>query len=101
MIAVAVAVGDFGRVYASMIALESATREAADYGAFDEDYWDTTPEARNAALAEMMRRACTAASSMPGYAGAPDHSTCTNPVFEFDVDSARPPPTSARDPSAS
>jgi Flp pilus assembly protein TadG len=82
MMLLAVAVGDFGRIYASMIALESATREAADYGAFDEDNWDGTRDA--ATLEEMQRRACTAASSMPGYVSAPAPTYCTNPSFEFD-----------------
>lgn len=82
LILVAVAVGDFGRIYASMIALESATREAADYGAFDEDNWDGTRDA--AALQEMQRRACIAASSMPGYVSAPAPTYCTNPSFRFD-----------------
>jgi Flp pilus assembly protein TadG len=82
MLLIAVAVGDFGRIYASIIALESATREAADFGAFQESNWANST-ASDATLAEMRRRACTAASSMPGYAGAPDNTSCTNPVFDI------------------
>ena len=82
MLLITLAVADFGRIYASMIALESATREAADFGAFDEDNWDGSNDA--ATLIEMQRRACKAASSMPGYVSAPAPTHCTNPAFAFD-----------------
>lgn len=91
MILIAIAVGDFGRIYATIVTLESAVREAADYGAFKESHWDpadpTYPANRDAALAEMLRRACTSASTVPGYSSPDGNVTCSNPVFEFDPDS--------------
>jgi TadE-like protein len=83
---IAVAIGDFGRIYASIVTLESGVREAADYGAFSDANWDEVkfPGSSAMTLSEMERRACTAVSTLPGYVGAPDNSTCSNPVFTFD-----------------
>jgi Flp pilus assembly protein TadG len=81
---IVIMVGDFGRLYTAAVAIESAAREAADFGAFDADNWSSTsPTNIDTTLAEMQRRACTAAagSHLEGYAGAADNSTCTNPTF--------------------
>lgn len=75
-------IADFGRLFASAVAVEAAAREAADYGGFDASYW-TSPNV-TATVAEMQRRACTAAagSHLEGYASTdPGNTTCTNPVF--------------------
>lgn len=93
---IAVAVGDFGRVYVSAVAVESGAREAADYGAFDKTNWcvpdddlsglcETEPLKNNIATteAEMQRRACTAVRSLPDYIGAADGTTCSNPTFTY------------------
>ena len=89
LILMVVAIADFGRIYASAVAVEAAEREAADYGAFKSSYWlvdglgtDNPP----ITVAEMERRACTAAagSHLEGYAepaGTIAHATCTNPSF--------------------
>jgi Flp pilus assembly protein TadG len=77
-------IADFGRLYTAAVAIESAAREAADYGAFSADHWSSTsPSNITATLAEMERRACTAAagSHLEGYAGDPGNATCTNPGF--------------------
>ena len=77
-------IADFGRLYTAAVAIESASREAADYGAFSADHWSsTTPSNITATLAEMERRACTAAagSHLEGYVGVPGNATCTNPTF--------------------
>ena len=77
-------IADFGRLYTAAVAIESASREAADYGAFSADHWSSTSPANiTATVAEMERRACTAAagSHLEGYAGAADNATCTNPAF--------------------
>jgi Flp pilus assembly protein TadG len=71
----ALAVGDFGRVYATGIAVESAAREAADYAAFDDivdsHFFQTTPadpvDAKDSIRKEALRRACAAVNSLPGY----------------------------------
>jgi hypothetical protein len=84
-----VAIADFGRIYASAVAVEAAGREAADYGAFDVSNWQTTtpPDPSNnvKTVSEMQRRACVAAagSHLEGYetTDPADNTTCTNPSF--------------------
>jgi hypothetical protein len=79
-----IAIADFGRLYTAAVAVESAAREAADYGAFDAAHWSsTTPSNITTTLGEMQKRACTAAagSHLEGYVGAADNSTCSNPSF--------------------
>jgi Flp pilus assembly protein TadG len=81
---IVIAIADFGRLYSAAVAIESAAREAADYGAFDADHWSSsTPSNITNTLAEMEKRACTAAagSHLEGYAGAADGTACTNPAF--------------------
>lgn len=81
---IVIAIADFGRLYTAAVAIESAAREAADYGAFRADNWSSTVPANiTSTLAEMEKRACTAAagSHLEGYSGAADNSTCTNPAF--------------------
>jgi hypothetical protein len=84
LLLIAVAVGDFGRVYWAATTLEAAAREAADYGAFDQGNW--APANRAGTEAQMQLRACTAASSLPGYVGAADHSSCSSPVFAYELE---------------
>src|SRR5690348_3632871 len=56
-------IADFGRLYTAAVAIESAAREAADYGAFDANHWSSSsPSNITATLAEMQKRACTAAA---------------------------------------
>jgi hypothetical protein len=82
---IALAVGDFGRVYATGIAVESAAREAADFTAFDDlvdsHFYEVTPgvvDAKDSARKEALRRACAAVSSLPGYEDVT--ATCTDPT---------------------
>jgi len=42
LLLILLAIADFGRMYTSAVAVESAGREAADFGAFDATYWNTT-----------------------------------------------------------
>jgi Flp pilus assembly protein TadG len=82
MLLILLGIADFGRLFASAVAVEAAGREAADYGAFDASYW--TPANVPTTVAEMERRACTAAagSHLEGYATTdPGNATCTNPAF--------------------
>ena len=77
---------DFGRVFAAALTVESAAREAADFGALYRWHWT----AANAAVteAEMERRACTAASTLTDYEEPPgtvNHETCTNPTFSYEL----------------
>jgi Flp pilus assembly protein TadG len=81
-----VAVADLARVYTTILSVESAAREAADYGSFQSSNWlgDASDPTSNRAktIEGMIQRACTAASNTPDY--VPDGGTgCTNPAFEF------------------
>ncbi|HET8787105.1 MAG TPA: TadE/TadG family type IV pilus assembly protein, partial [Candidatus Limnocylindrales bacterium] len=89
LLLIVIAVADFGRLYNAAVAVESAAREAADYGAFQADNWSsTTPANITTTLQEMQRRACTAAkgSHLEGYAGADDGSSCSNPSFSCSLE---------------
>lgn len=68
----AIAIADFGRVYAAAVSVEAAAREAADYGS-----WNTGTAAWQS---EATRRACSAMQVVEGYVGAADGSSCTNPT---------------------
>ncbi len=68
-----------------MTSVESAAREAADYGTtLGAGKWQVGAPA-NATVAEMIKRACTAASDLPDYEDPDgDPSTgCVNPSFAF------------------
>ena len=88
---IAVAVGDFGRVYASGVAVESAAREAADYAAFDDisaSHFDTADpdavDATDGTRLEALRRACAAVSALPDFGSASNPTTvaafCADPT---------------------
>jgi Flp pilus assembly protein TadG len=90
MFVLVVAVGDFGRVFTSGITVESAAREAADYGgSLGAARWDETDAAMMALNdAEIRRRACTAASQLPDYVGSPgpdDTSDCASPTVTWNL----------------
>jgi len=98
-----VAVSDLARLYTTMTTIESAAREAADYGSFDSSYWTDEPGVRQ----QMTHRACLAASNLPDYVGTTDSvaATCTNPTVTIDLiqpgagpcaDSVREPPCRVR-----
>jgi Flp pilus assembly protein TadG len=91
MLLLAVALGDFGRLFNAAIAVESAAREAADYGAMQGKLkWDSSVPAQiTQNEADMQTRACTAASTLSDYAGDPPGTvgmTCTNPSFSYDIE---------------
>jgi Flp pilus assembly protein TadG len=77
---------DFGRVFVAAIGVESAAREAADYGSLYR--WNWTAANEPVTVAEMERRACTAASTLTDYAEPPgtvNHETCSNPTFAYEL----------------
>jgi Flp pilus assembly protein TadG len=77
----ALAIFDFARVYISAVTIESAAREAADYGALYPWHW--TALNTSVTEAEMERRACAASSTLTDYDGESDHSSCANPTFTY------------------
>ncbi|MFP5343337.1 MAG: TadE/TadG family type IV pilus assembly protein [Candidatus Limnocylindria bacterium] len=76
---------DFARVYTTMMSIESAAREAADFGTtLGAGKWQSGPP-MDTTVAEMQRRACVAASDLPDYAD-PDGDPvtgCANPTFAY------------------
>jgi len=79
MLFIALAVVDLARIYTTMLSVESAAREAADFGTFGSEKW--TPGAVDATVANMEKSACVASSDLPDYQGPDDN--CANPVFTY------------------
>jgi hypothetical protein len=83
MLILLLAIVDLARVYTTMMSVESAAREAADFGTtLGAEKWDAAQVA--VTLAEMERRACVAASDLPDYDDPdndPQTGGCTNPSF--------------------
>lgn len=72
---------DLGRIYTTMLSVESAAREAADYGTFGSQNWGPARYSVTEAMMEL--RACVAASDLPGYVGPDD--ACANPAFAYEL----------------
>ncbi len=85
LLVVLLAILDFSRIYATMTSVESAAREAADYGTtLGAGHWQPgTPAALT--VAEMSKRACVAASDLPDYedTGGDPTDGCENPAFNI------------------
>ena len=82
LVILVLAVVDMARVYTTMIAVESAAREAADYGTFGSQRWNAATYT-TATVPSMELRACVAASRLPDYVG-PD-SNCANPTMTYEL----------------
>ncbi|MDQ3126961.1 MAG: pilus assembly protein [Chloroflexota bacterium] len=85
MVVIALGIIDLARIYTTMLTVESAAREAADYGTFGSQKWNSAvynvvPDGTEA---KMRRRACVAASKLPDYVGPDD--SCTNPSFSYQL----------------
>lgn len=85
MVILMLAILDLARVYTTMISVESAAREAADYATtLGAGKWQAGAP-MDGTVAEMQRRACVAASDLPDYED-PDNDPatgCTNPSFAY------------------
>ena len=105
MVLLMFAILDLARVYTTMMSVESAAREAADYGTtLGAERWSATNTA--ATVAEMKRRACIAASDLPDYAGIDTSPAdgvdedCTNPTFSYCLTSTKNGTCAVLDPTA-
>ena len=94
---------DVARIYTTMMNVESAAREAADYGTtLGAGKWQTGGP-MTATVSEMERRACVAASDLPDYADSdsdPQNGGCTNPTFSYCMSPSVGSPCGAVDPGA-
>ena len=79
------AVADLARIYTTMMTVESAVREAADYGAWNSSNWEGDPAIPTSNYAktveQMVERGCIAARSLPDYDGPDDG--CVNPTLRI------------------
>ncbi len=85
MVIVLLATLDFARIYTTMMSIESAAREAADYGTtLGAGKWQAGAP-MDGTVVEMRKRACVASSDLPDYVDPDgDPSTgCTNPSFDY------------------
>jgi TadE-like protein len=96
MVVLLFAIVDFARIFTTMVNVESAAREAADYGTtLGAGHWQIgAPMDDN--VAEMRKRACVASSNLPDYVGIDADSDgidedCSNPSFDYCV--TAPPST--------
>jgi Flp pilus assembly protein TadG len=100
MLLILMGVIDFGRLYTTVISVESAAREAADYGT---TYGAARWSADNLVDTErrMEERACVAASTLADYVDADSlpGSGCQNPAFSYCVTPDVGEPCEALDPA--
>ena len=85
MVFLMLAIIDFSRIYTTMLTVESAAREAADFGTFGSQKWNDAVYSLpvDGTEAKMRLRACTAMSDLPDYVGPDD--SCTNPSFTYEL----------------
>jgi Flp pilus assembly protein TadG len=86
MVILMIAIVDFARIYTTMVNVESAAREAADFGTtLGAPRWQESLVAST--VQEMKRRSCVALSNQPDYVDPDDPSlgNCTNPAFECEI----------------
>ena len=103
MLILLVGIVDLARIYTTMLSVESAAREAADYGTtLGAGKWQS-PTPADVTVAEMQRRACVAASNLTDY-DDPDMNAstgnCINPSFDYCVISSSGGSCAPLDPGA-
>jgi hypothetical protein len=88
MLVLLMAILDLSRIYTTMMAVESAAREAADYGTtLGAGKWQAGSTA-DATADKMKQRSCVAAGNLPDYEDPedpddPSAGNCTNPSFAY------------------
>jgi hypothetical protein len=94
---------DLARIYTTMLSVESAAREAADFGTtLGAGKWQS-PMPADSTVAEMQRRACVASSDLTDYSDPdlnPQVGGCSNPAFSYCVTSSPGGSCGPLDPSA-
>jgi hypothetical protein len=85
MVFLMLAIIDFSRIYTTMLTVESAAREAADFGTFGSQKWNDAVYALpvDGTEAKMRLRACKAMSHLPDYIGPDD--SCSNPSITYEL----------------
>jgi Flp pilus assembly protein TadG len=100
MLVMLVGVLDLARVYTTMMSVESAAREAADFGTtLGAARWD--PAVKDSTVDRMRERACVAASDLPDYSDPSDNNPatgCDNPSFTYCITTAVGAPGASCDP---
>ena len=87
MLVLLLGVVDLARIYTTMLSVESAAREAADFGTtMGAGRWQVGLPLDDT-IADMQERACVASSDLPDYADpdADPATGCTNPAFSYCV----------------
>jgi hypothetical protein len=90
---------DLGRIYSTILTVESAARQAADFGAYDSANWMGSPDDPESnyskTLGGMNQRACLASRHLTDYSSSGD--SCTNPSITVSLVTSGGAPASGCD----